>query len=101
MQSIGNRIQLPPRAQISALRCRANMAHARQSRPDSGVGVQVKGLETFQVVPSLLGSGTKVISKRNLTEISVHRVSLCGAIFHQYLRVIFFFFFITLKPRVE
>ena len=37
---------------------RANMAHMRQSRPDSGLGVQVKVLEAFQVVPSLLGSGT-------------------------------------------
>jgi len=32
------------------------MAHIRQPRPDSGLGFQVKVLETFQVVPSLLGS---------------------------------------------
>jgi len=39
--------------------CRANMAHIRQSRPDSGCGFQVKVLKTFQVFPSSLGSGTR------------------------------------------
>ena len=39
------------------LRCPANMAHIRQSRPDSGLGFQVKVLKTLKVVPSLLGSG--------------------------------------------
>ena len=38
-------------------RCRANTAHMRQSRPDSGHDFQSKVLETFQVVPSSLGSG--------------------------------------------
>jgi len=38
-------------------RCRANMAHVRQSRPDSGIGFQVKVPEMFQVVPCSLGSG--------------------------------------------
>ena len=38
-------------------RCRANMAHIRQSRPDSGLGFQVKILTPFHVVPSSLGSG--------------------------------------------
>jgi len=33
------------------------MAHARQSRPDSGLGVLVKGSNTFLDVPSSLGSG--------------------------------------------
>ena len=33
------------------------MAHVRQSRPDSGLDVQVKASKTFQVVPSLLKSG--------------------------------------------
>ena len=31
---------------------RANMAHVRQSRPDSGLGLQVKVLRPFQVFPS-------------------------------------------------
>jgi len=35
--------------------CRANMAHIRQSRPDSGPGFQVTVLKTFRVVPSSLG----------------------------------------------
>jgi len=38
-------------------RCRANVARIRQSRPDSGLGCQVKVREPFQVVPSSLGSG--------------------------------------------
>jgi len=33
------------------------MAHIRQSRPDSGLGVQVKVLTAFYVVPSSLGRG--------------------------------------------
>ena len=37
-------------------RCQANMAHATQSGPDSGLGFQVKNLKTY-VVPSPLGSG--------------------------------------------
>ena len=32
------------------------MAHARQSRPDSGLGLQVKVVKTLQVVPYSLGS---------------------------------------------
>ena len=38
-------------------RCRANLAHIRQSRPDSGLGFQVKFLTTFYGVPSSLESG--------------------------------------------
>ena len=33
------------------------MAHIRQSRPNSGLGFQVKVLKTFLRVPSSLGSG--------------------------------------------
>jgi len=33
------------------------MAQKRQSRTDSGLGVQVKVFKTFQVVPSPLGIG--------------------------------------------
>ena len=33
------------------------MAHIRQSRPDSGLGFQVKVVHTIPVVPSSLGSG--------------------------------------------
>ena len=40
-------------------RCRANMAHIRQSRPYSGLGFEVKFRKPFQLVPSLLASGTK------------------------------------------
>ena len=43
------------------VRCRANMAHARQSRPDSDLGFQVKVLRPFEMVPSR-GSST---SRRN------------------------------------
>ena len=31
--------------------CRVNMAHTKQSRPYSGIGFQVKALETFNVFP--------------------------------------------------
>ena len=44
-------------SQASSSHCRANMAHKRQPMPDYGLGFQVKGLEPFQVVLSLLGSG--------------------------------------------
>ena len=37
--------------------CQANMARVTQSGPDSGLGFQIKVLETFQVVLSSLGSG--------------------------------------------
>jgi hypothetical protein len=37
--------------------CRANMARIRQSRPDSGLGFQVKVLNTCKLVPSSLASG--------------------------------------------
>jgi hypothetical protein len=39
------------------LRCRADVAHIRQSGPDSGLGFKVKVLSKFQVVASSLGSG--------------------------------------------
>ena len=38
-------------------RLRANVAHIRQTRPDSGLDFQVEVLEHFQVVPSWLGNG--------------------------------------------
>ena len=38
-------------------RCRANMAHIRQSRPDYGLGFQVEVLKTVEVVSFPLGSG--------------------------------------------
>ena len=43
-------------AATTSHRCRANMAHLRQSRPESGLGFQVNVLKTFQAVPSSLGS---------------------------------------------
>jgi len=42
---------------VNNIRCRAKTAHIRQSRPDPGLVFQVKVLETFQGVPSCLGSG--------------------------------------------
>ena len=43
----------------TGLRCRANMAHSRESRPDSGPGFQVKALKMSCHVGSSLGSGTR------------------------------------------
>ena len=42
---------------VFSVRCLANMAHIRQSRPESGLGFQVNVLQLLQVVPSSLGSG--------------------------------------------
>jgi len=39
------------------VRCRENMAHIRQSRPDYGLAVQAKVLKTLQVLPSQVGGG--------------------------------------------
>ena len=47
----------PVHQTLGTNRCRANMAHIRQSMPDSGLGFQVKVRITFQVIPSSLGSG--------------------------------------------
>ena len=40
--------------------CNQNMAHIRRSRPDYGLGFQVKVLKIFQVVPSSIGNGPVV-----------------------------------------
>ena len=40
-------------------RCRANIAHTRQSRPASGLGFQVKVREAVFVVPFALGRGMR------------------------------------------
>jgi len=37
--------------------CRANVAHARQSGPESGLGFHIKGVKTIRVVPSSFGRG--------------------------------------------
>ena len=42
------------------------LAHIRQSKPDSGVGVQVKVLKTCQGVPSSLGSGQEAQPRYHL-----------------------------------
>ena len=49
-------------------RCRANTAHTRQSRPDSGLGFQVKLFETFSSVPALRGCRRKTcrVASRHL-----------------------------------
>jgi len=41
----------------SRVRCRANMALVRHSRPDSGLGFQTEVLQSMPVAPSSLGSG--------------------------------------------
>ena len=52
---------LPLRMKV---RCRTNMAHVRQSRPDSGLGFPVKVLKTFEVFPSSRGD-TSFLSLRS------------------------------------
>ena len=53
-------IYLPRSAHLFSLVfiCRANMAHARQLRPDSAPGLQVRVLKPCKVVPSSLGDGS-------------------------------------------
>ena len=41
----------------NAVRCRANMAHIRQTRPDSGLDFQLQVLETFQAIPPHVEAG--------------------------------------------
>jgi len=53
-------------------RCRANVAHIRQSRPDAGLAFQVKFLKMFQCVPSSLGSGLGT----SVSPMPVHATSL-------------------------
>ena len=62
----------------SACRCRADTAHARQSRPDSGLGFQVKVVEIFEGVPSSRGSGGEKESKRAPNEGQVHWANCFG-----------------------
>ena len=45
-------------------RCRANMAHIRQSRPDSGLVFHIKVFNSYRVVSSLLGSGFSELRDR-------------------------------------
>ena len=45
-------------AKIGKDRCRANMAHVNQSRPDSGLDFQVNVLDTCHGLASLLDSGS-------------------------------------------
>ena len=52
------------RDKTTPLSRQANMAHARQSRPDSGLGLQVKVLQTVEVVPSSLGGACLTAGKR-------------------------------------
>ena len=52
-----SRITWPtPAKRLSASRCRATMARIRQSRPDSGLGFQVKVLQNFYAAPPSLGN---------------------------------------------
>ena len=63
-------------------RCRAQVAHIRQSRPASGLGFQVKARKTFEVVPFSLGDGTRC--HRNVQRIrgglvfKAHRLCVSG-----------------------
>ena len=44
---------------VSKRRCRANLAHIRQSRPDSGLGFRLTVRKPFQLASSSLASGTQ------------------------------------------
>ena len=57
---------------IAVRRFRANMAHAGQSRTDSGFGFQFEVSKTFQVVSSPLGSGSRFASHNEGMQVQVH-----------------------------
>jgi len=59
---LGRPLRLSVHASHEMGRYRSNMAHIRQSRPDCGLGFQVKAPKTLQVVPSSLGSGRQGVS---------------------------------------
>jgi len=56
----GNAFDTPIKSKQPAAKRFPNLAHIRQSSPDSDLGFQVKFLQTFQGVPSSLGSRTGV-----------------------------------------
>ena len=78
-------------------RGRANMAHTRQSRPDSGLGSQVKGRRSFKAVPASLASGTGVSSQFE----NYYVTEMCsGSEASSYLRLIDCVYHSTLGLRV-
>ena len=56
------------------VRCRANVADTRQSRPDFGLGLQGKCLTPFQGVPCMLGRQRHARAPRRLTGLISHNV---------------------------
>ena len=66
--SVDTRFNACPHHDEGVSRCRANMAHTRQSRPVSRFDVQVKILTTFSVPPMSLSSG---VAKRHVSAFSV------------------------------
>ena len=52
-------------------RYRANMAHIRQPRPNSGLDFQVRALEPFRVVASSLGRGPSEVLLQLLLKLSL------------------------------
>jgi len=72
-------------------RCRANSVNKRQSGPDYGPGFQVKVPETFQGVPSSLGSGGSIPAgnghlKTSRPELVPARPKVCTSHVHEPLR---------------
>ena len=49
---LGRGLGVEGHSRLSVVRCRANLAHARLSRPDSGLGFRAKKLKTLKVFPS-------------------------------------------------
>ena len=64
-------VECPPPPLSLPSRCRANMAHIRQSSSDSGLGLAIKVRDTFQMVPSWLGSAEGTLWRaQSLSEFS-------------------------------
>ena len=89
---------------IPQVRCRANTAHTRQSRPESGLAFQVKVSKILQVVPSSLGGGLAInhirVSSAEKTDDGFIKMEAAtfGGVSPKPSAL---FFFITPEPRVK
>ena len=65
-----------------AFRCQTNMAHLRQSTPDSGPGFQVEALRTIRAAPSWPRSWCKtssiLLALQRASTRSAHSAPRCG-----------------------
>ena len=61
-------------------RCRANMAHVRQSGPDSGLDFHTDVLHTLKVAPSSLRSGPASPSDYRERQVTNYKYSITSSV---------------------